>query len=364
MEKNSLSKGFKMEESLRHYLIESGYYVVRGVPFQYKGFDITDVDLWLYARPSPISREISIVDIKNKKTPQAIERIFWIKGLQKSVSADKAIVATTDRRPEVKEFGKTLDVFVLDGDFLSRLSNKKEKAPNTRLTDEEFYNLFDAYKFEKLDGDWKRRITKAKSHLIDSDGLGFNSALHWIKEAQFFGNQTLIKDKQATLSARCLYLLCSFIAISIDYLLKDFAFLTTETRKKQLAEGFSFGDNGSESFKANLKTATMLMTAFHENGTAIANQIEGNIEEELSSLKTEPLAEFFSRPDVAKNLFSVGIELEALAYRKDFLSHTESSNELRAFVGCILDYIGINRVYFNQQATRYVNKPPQQELNL
>lgn len=363
MDSEKLSKGFQMEESLRSYLLKSGYYVVRGVPFKYKEFDITDVDLWLYARPSPVSREISIVDIKNKRTPQAIERIFWVKGLQESISADKAIVATTDRRPEVKEFGKTLDVFVLDGDFLSRLTNK-EQVKNPRLSDEEFYDLFKAYKFEKFDGDWKKRITNAKSHLIDSDGLGFNSCLDWIKDAQFFGEQSIIHIKHSVLTARCFYLLCSFIAISVDYILKDYAFLTAEARTKKLAEGFTFGDNGSESFKTNLKTATMLISAYHENGKTIKNQIENTIQEELSSLRTGSLAEFFSKSDVAKNLFSVGVELESLAYQKVFSSHTEGSNELRAFVGCILDYIKVDRVEFNKSTTFNNNRPSQQDLNL
>jgi hypothetical protein len=117
---SSLGKGYLAEEMLRAYFSRAGYFVVRGVPFCYEGFDVTDIDLWLYSRSSSVSREIAIVDAKNKKTPQAIERIFWIKGLQKAVGASKAIVATTDRRPEVKEFGKQLDVVVLDGSFLGK----------------------------------------------------------------------------------------------------------------------------------------------------------------------------------------------------------------------------------------------------
>ena len=74
----SLNKGFAMEEALRNYFIKTGYYVIRGVPFTFGGFDITDIDLWLYSRTSSVSREITIVDAKNKKTPQAIERIFCI----------------------------------------------------------------------------------------------------------------------------------------------------------------------------------------------------------------------------------------------------------------------------------------------
>ena len=82
-----IPKGFEMEEQLRNYFMQSGYFVVRGVPFVYEGFDVTDIDLWLYSRESSLTRNITIVDVKNKKTPQAIERIFWAKGLAKAVSA-------------------------------------------------------------------------------------------------------------------------------------------------------------------------------------------------------------------------------------------------------------------------------------
>ncbi|RWX53513.1 hypothetical protein EDI28_21585 [Photobacterium chitinilyticum] len=332
-----------MEEVLRHYLQQNGYYVVRGVPFKYKGFDVTDIDLWLYARTSSMSREISIVDIKNKKTPQAIERIFWIKGLKDCIGADKAIIATTDRRKEVTDFGKSHGVFVLDGDFLSRLRNKEN---SDRLTDEEFDLLFKNYKFEKLNGDWKNRISKSKALLLD--GLGFNSSLSWLEQAAFFSEQVFIGTKHTDLSARCFYLLCSFIAIAVDYILKDYAFLTVDLRTKRLAEGFTFGDKGTEAFDNNLKNATKLISAYHDNGKAISAKIQKAIDEQLSSLDSGSLAVFFSKPDVAKNLFIVANELEALAYNNNFVTHTEKSLEVRAFIGCILDYLGHDRVKFNQ----------------
>lgn len=45
---NINNKGQKMEEILRIYFLKSGYYVSRGIPFKYRNFDVTDIDLWLY----------------------------------------------------------------------------------------------------------------------------------------------------------------------------------------------------------------------------------------------------------------------------------------------------------------------------
>jgi hypothetical protein len=87
-------KGARAEETLRNYFLSMGYFVVRGCKFRYRGFDVTDVDLWLYGRSSALLRERINVDIKNKKTPQALERIFWAKGLQSVLGLDACVVAT------------------------------------------------------------------------------------------------------------------------------------------------------------------------------------------------------------------------------------------------------------------------------
>jgi hypothetical protein len=75
------TKGETTEELLREYFTTLGYFSVRGIPYRYGNFDVTDIDIWLYSRPSPLTRERANVDIKRKKTPQALERIFWAKGV-------------------------------------------------------------------------------------------------------------------------------------------------------------------------------------------------------------------------------------------------------------------------------------------
>ena len=118
------------------------------------------------------------LDIKNKKTPQAIERIFWIKGLQYAVKATNAIVATTDKRTDIKDFAKDLNVFVLDGNFLNKIQ-KLEKSLENRLTDEEIATMIEAYSFNKLDGNWKQRFYEAKSLLAFGQNFdNLNKLIH------------------------------------------------------------------------------------------------------------------------------------------------------------------------------------------
>jgi len=100
-------KGGQAEESMRGAFRTMGYFVVRGIPYSFREYDITDVDLWLY-RATGVSRERINVDIKNKRTPQAIERILWTLGVMQVLRMDRCIVVTTETNPAVLEFGRAL----------------------------------------------------------------------------------------------------------------------------------------------------------------------------------------------------------------------------------------------------------------
>jgi hypothetical protein len=89
------AKGAVLEEVLRAYFLRAGFFVVRGVPFRFADEDLTDVDLWLYERPTGASRRVQICDVKYKQRPKAVERIFWTSGLAGALEVDGAYVATT-----------------------------------------------------------------------------------------------------------------------------------------------------------------------------------------------------------------------------------------------------------------------------
>ncbi|HEI8498634.1 TPA: hypothetical protein SLE51_003125 [Proteus mirabilis] len=334
-----------MEELLRSYFIKAGYYVIRGVPFSYEGFDVTDIDLWLYSRTSSVSREITLVDAKNKKTPQAIERIFWVQGLRIATKATNAIVATTDRRQEVKDFGRKLDVLVLDGNFLTKLANSD--SPNiNRLSDEEFFTKIDDYSLSKLDGNWRGRILSSKGLLAKP--LSFDSCNEWISHGKFFAEQSITQEIQHETALRCLYLICSFISISIDYCMKELSFLDQPERNILIKDGFTYGSRGSSGMKKILDISMRLVEEHANDGLAISQQVRLNVENQLSQLNTTILGDFFSKNDVAMTLFSVAKEFEHLAMSRDFLSHKTASSNLRSILFCLLDYWEIDRVMFSK----------------
>lgn len=341
----ALGKGEKLEEMLRNYFLRNGYYVVRGVPFQYEGFDITDIDLWMYGRASSVSREIIIVDIKNKKTPQAIERIFWISGLKIAVKADGAIVATTDRRKEVKDFGSDLNVTVLDGSFLSKLE-KSGYMNSSRLSDEELFQGIAEYSLEKLDGNWRGRVLESKAALVS--GMSFDSCNLMLEHARFFAVQALEKQKQVTIACRCLYMISSFIVLSIDYFLKELSFLEDQEKASALTDGFTYGTRGKERTEKLLNLSLSLIEEYSSSGASIVHEAKKNFEGKISSLPSSILVEYFSKIEVGKSLFIVAKELEELAYLKEFKNHTGASTETRSAIGVFLDYWDIDRKTFSE----------------
>lgn len=339
-----INKGFKTEEILRIYFLKNGYYVARGIPFNYRGFAITDIDLWLYNRTSSVSREISIVDIKNKKTPQAIERIFWVKGLQAAVNATNALIATTDKRPDVKEFGKDLDVFVLDGNFLGKI-NQYEQFLETRLTDEEIISMIDSYSLSKLDGDWKTKFLEAKSLL--ALGLNFDNTNKLLNINKFFLEQILTKSSQKEISLRIFYSICSYIAINLDYIQRDLAFLEdANSRKNAFKNGFRYGNKGEKEIKRIIDMSLSFVEQYSDNGQSIASQARYNISKQFESMPTDILAEYFSDNKVIKSVFTVALELELLSVNRIFKLHIDASPEVKSFIAILLDFYGIDRVTF------------------
>jgi hypothetical protein len=335
-----IPKGFEMEEALRSYFLQNGYYVSRGVPFRYDNFDITDIDLWLYHRTSPFSREVSIVDIKNKKTPQAIERIFWAQGLKTAIKANNAIVATTDRRREVTDFGRDLGIVVLDGSFLSRL-DKLDNLLDERLTEEEFTALIQSYALEKMDGGWTSRIRLCKS-LLASD-LGFDICNEWLFHLGFFLEQAMTRPQQREIAYRCCFLVFSYLAIAVDYLLKEILFLEQPMRIQMLRDGFTFGDRGKVGMEQILDVTMNLVEQHAENGTSISAQVKSSIRKSLSTNNSAILAEHLSKNDVARSLFQVAVELESAAMSREFVEFVEIGIEAKSFILCIADYFGVER---------------------
>lgn len=333
MEKQeSLFKGEIIEEKLRLYFLNNGYYVARGVKYNFKGQEITDIDLFLYGRTSSLTRERINVEIKNKKTPKAFERILWAKGLQVLLEIENCVVATTDKRELFREYGKKHNTIILDGNFLQRLNYQLVD----RLSEEDFLNnLNDIKSFNQFKNhNWRTIYEMSKSKLLDElDFSGFNSSLII---AKYFLSKCFDAQKKA-IALRCAYITISHTLIIIDYIMKDIAFLESQERKVYLNNGFKYGNLGKEGADTTIDLAVKL-----SNSSASAYSIKKSLE----STDFEILKEYFSKQEISKVLFSLAIDFEKSAFNKKSLSPNQLDNNSKSILAILLDHFKINRKDF------------------
>lgn len=326
-------KGPAAEEALRNYFLSIGYFVVRGCKFTYNRFDVTDVDLWLYARNSPLSRERVCVDIKNKKTPQALERIFWAKGLQAVLGLDACVVATTDNRPDVGAFGLEHDVKVLDGKFLSRLT-KSTRSHQNRIGEEEFLNELDDGSLGRLGGDWRIRYEVSKSRLLHS--LNFDGCNAWLDDIG-----TLLS--QAGTGAprwRLLYAICAHLLIGIDFILREHVTSDHDQRRSVIDTGIRFGEAGQAFTEKVARMASSLVESLAAQ-PGLAKTVQQEIEHQASQVKAEILAEYFAKN--TSGFFDIALQLEAAAFAPTIVTPSSLPAACQGVIGVLADFSSIDR---------------------
>ncbi|HCY76379.1 MAG TPA: hypothetical protein DHV28_10700 [Ignavibacteriales bacterium] len=329
----TLFKGELMEELLRNYFLNLGYYVARSVKFQYDGFDITDVDLYLYGRSSSLTRQRINVDIKNKKSPQAFERILWANGLMKLLNFDSSIVATTDQRPVIQRFGQLHNTVILDGSFLSKL--RANTLPD-RLSEEEFLSKLSNHKSYKTfsNKDWRYIYESSKSKLLtEQDFSGFNSVLSILI---YFIEKAIIDEQKREDATRMTYIILSHLLIIIDYIVKDIAFLETSKREKKLSDGFRFGNLGEVGVDKVISMAVQIS----------GNRSAGSFLKSLENIPTDILKDFFSKNENSKNLFNWAKDFENLGFKKTFINPELIESPLKGVISVILDFANIERRKF------------------
>lgn len=329
----NITKGELMEELIRNYFLNSGYYVVRGVKYRYEGNDITDVDLFLYGRSSSITRQRINIDIKNKKSPQAFERILWANGLRELLGFDSCIVATTDQRPVIHKFGQLHKTIILDGAFLAKM--RSNSYPN-RLTEEEVTSKFAKHKSYKTFGnkDWRHIYEESKSKLLtEQDFAGFNSELTYLG---YFIEKIVTDSQKREDATRMTYLIISHLLITIDFIIKDIAFLDNTDRERKLSDGFKFGNLGKDGVDKIISMAVQI------SGNKSANSFLKSLE----SIPTDILRDFFSKNENTKNLFNWAREFERIGFNRKFINPDNIDAQLKGFISLLLDFFGIDRKKF------------------
>ncbi|MBY3254530.1 hypothetical protein HFO09_14050 [Rhizobium laguerreae] len=336
---DNIDKGGLAEEALREYFKGLGSFVVRSVPVKEGTEAVTDIDLWVYTRSSPLSRHLTIVDIKNKRRGKAFERAIWLKGLQAAVGADDAVIATQGARDSAFKFANRLKIKVLSSSVFDAIV-KRYSADSYRLT------------LEELDAQW-RKTTLGSSNvatLIEnaklevSRGIDFGALNLWIDDAVKLVGEARDRERSAPGPiTRAFYLCCALVAIAADYLGREHVLSDHDGRKEHFKSGMIFGQPDDETAKKYLHFAESVATDFLDQSGAAAAQIRSGFERAVSEMPVEGLVEFFSRANSGFELFKAAQALEEAAFSKVVSRPADLSIEAKVVIGLISDYGGIRR---------------------
>jgi hypothetical protein len=336
----TIPKGAEAEESLRSYFNSIGYFTVRGVPFEYSGYMLTDVDLWLYLKETSIARTRINVDIKRKKTPQAMERIFWSKGLQEVLGLNGCIVATTDKREETIQFGRIHGVTVLDGRFMQRVLSYSPIKDN-RLTEEALEKIFNKNYLTKASIKFINEYKNSKKHLLSD--LNFNGCNIFLDQQHSLLDEYQLGGNTKEASLRLLYIIISYFLISLDFVSRNFAYRESEERNKEMHEGFTYGESGKKRAEELTKLAISLVEQSTSGDLMIKSNLKQEIDNQLNNYPSNILVEHFTKSENLKSLFNDAKRFETLAFSTQLIQPQNLDTREKGLIAVLCDFFRIDR---------------------
>ena len=337
-------KGYEREELLRAYFIRAGLYAARGVPLFLDGVDLTDVDIWLYERPTGSSRRRQIVDVKAKTRSKAIERLFWTKGLYQFLEVDGAYIATNDNRPLLKEMSRRLGLSVLDRADIDRMAASDKVLLPNRISEEDLKNKIEGFDDSRRNKKSRDAYSDLKAALIDGFGRGtVNRALEHV--AGFSG--TLVSchpnSNGAEVNLRLLYVAASITAIALDFAMTKVSFKSADERRKTILNVIRYGEEDKTRAFEKVRIAAALIEKYATNGSAVAQTVNQAIQSDYSKIPAEIIADHILKNLKADGLFRLARNLESRAFDQNLLGFDDILAEEKSFLGVLLDFSRIDR---------------------
>jgi hypothetical protein len=334
-----VAKGAGLEELARAYFARQGFVAIRSVSIQFEGEDVTDVDVWLYGRQGGAVRTRALVDVKDKKSPKAFERVLWARGMQLALDCDRAFVTTTDNSSKVARFAHHQQVHLLTAAYLRYSVN--DEFLQDRMSLEEFFGNLQMFAGHKQDGDWVRKISEAKSAIVSLPPFpAFNRS---IGSFRFFAERAATRPQHREQALRGAYLSAGLACVALDAALEKVAFEQIQMRRQVLYAGVTYGDAGDNRTKNSIDTVLSVIANGVNNGRVIARQASDALEQMFASVRADIIADFFAKEQNSSYLFPVARELEARAHARNRSDLTGLSVEAKAVLGVFADYVGAKR---------------------
>jgi hypothetical protein len=351
-------KGLKTEELIRAYFVRAGFFVVRGVKLRAAGDELTDIDAWLYERSATLARRRIVIDIKDKRSSQAAERLFFIKGLAESIHVEACGVVTGDNRLALRDLAKKNGVLWIDGTDLQRLKNSHDLIGTNRISEEQLALDIRAVDTSRRSHAFRDRFDYAKSAVADRFGASCaNSA---IESARFFAHEAVSAHPDSTaarVAVRLTFFTAALAAASIDYASAETALRPAAERVRQLTAAIRYGAD-AETTLSHLRWSEAAIREYFPNGAGMAQVVRERFLSAFDSVPAEGLAEISAHLSRTNALFCVARQLEEAAYSVALPTFDELKLGAKGFLGAILDFLEVGRTDFaNAWASTKVETP-------
>jgi hypothetical protein len=331
------NKGARAEEAIRNVFRHAGYYVVRAIPYSFQGRDVTDIDLWLYGKTG-VFRERINVDIKNKKTPQAIERFFWALGVMQVLRLERCIVVTTESNPAVVEFGRRSNVAVIDGQYLQ---DAQAKPDTNRLSEEDLLKAIHPADAEELGKELHGRYLTAKARLLtqmtfDGCNLQLVDGRKCLEEMMAYpGAQMSVR--------RVFYAISSYVAVTVDYLAAKMEFTDQDRRRHAIESGLRYGAAGRYRLDEFSRILVACKSPDRPEDNEVISRIVNTLKAEAGGLRVDIIAEYMAKQLSTAGLFDLAVQLESHAFAIECPPIVGLPTELKSFVMMLADFYGMDR---------------------
>ena len=348
-----VNKGVLAEECFREYFRNLGSFVLRGVPVREGRETVTDIDLWVYTRATAHIRHISIVDIKHQKRSKPFERLIWIKGLQKTLGADEAIIASKGLNEPAENFSEKVGVRVVTRSIFEAVM-RQYSVQEKRLSAEELNEVWKRIRIGRMT--LRSEMNSIKAEIFR--GIDFRTLNTWLDKAASLVQLMVEREPTPGPITRGFYLCSALVAVAADYLGGFHSFSTHDSRQKFFREGMLFGRHDVGARKAYVEFAENAVTEFLDHSGASAARVRTGLEDAISKMPVQGLAEFFGHPKASRELWNAALALEESCYAKEVSAPQNlESLEAKKVIGLISDYANVPRL-------EVLGGSGQRELNL
>ena len=361
------AKGPKMEELVRAYFLRAGFFVLRGIVLRHAGVDLTDIDVWVYERSATLARRRTIIDVKDRKTPQAAERMFFVKGLAEIVGVEGAGVATSDSRAALRELARKHGVLWIDGSDFQRLKSSQALAGQNRLSEEAFGALVAAVDDVRGNKNFRDGIGFIKSTVADRFGAASaNAATECFRTCAEEAVKAHPGSSAAHTITRVSYLAASLVAAGLDFASAETALRPSAERVRQMSDAIRLGADADGAL-ANLRWAEAAIREYLPNGASLAQTVRKKFEDQIKAIPAEGFAEIVVKLTTSDRLFAIAKQLEHAAYAQKFVTFDDLGTDEKGFLGALLDFANVARQRFAEacaspgSASRVSEAHPQSE---